>query len=123
MLQKTEGFPVLVQQVARLIHTFNQQQLHQLFELAPELETALLQRVDISDEQAELALYFNRQLEAFAESPLMQDSDPFVGNLTVGEFFALPESEQDRIWNEAHLAEERKLKGYEHPIQPNALPA
>ena len=33
----------------------------------------------------------------------MQDNDTFAGGLTVGEFFTLPEPEQDRIWHKAHL--------------------
>jgi len=50
----------------------------------------------------------NKPIETLPEYPPMQDDDLFLGGLTVGEFFALPEAEQDRIWEEAHGASERQ---------------
>jgi hypothetical protein len=115
--------PMLVRQIARLIRKFNEEQVSLLLELAPNLQSARDRKKTISAEQTDLAGYYDSQLEALTEYPPMQDDDMFVGGLTVGEFFALPEPEQDRIWHKAHLETAEILKDYEHPIQPDALPA
>ena len=113
----------LVEQVARLIRTFDQEQIAQLLELVPQLHTIQPQKVSIPGEQAELMAYFDHQLETLPEYPPMQDDDLFLGGLTVGEFFALPEAEQDRIWQEAHIEVECQLENQEQPVRPDALPA
>ncbi|MBN1995060.1 MAG: hypothetical protein JW953_20365 [Anaerolineae bacterium] len=48
---------------------------------------------------ARLIRSFNRQEKAM----LLQ---------TVAEFFALPETEQDQLWQEAHLIAEQKMNNY-----------
>lgn len=53
----------------------------------------------------------------------MQDDDPFLGGLPVAAFFALPEVEQDRIWNQAHVEAERAVGDYEQPVRKDALSA
>lgn len=113
----------LVNQVARLIRTFNREQIIRLVELVPELQTIHSKKLPISSEQAELADYFDRQFENLTAYPPMQDDDPFVGGLTVAEFFALPEVDQDRIWSEAHLEAEDRIGDQEQDVQPDALPA
>jgi hypothetical protein len=119
----TPGPSNLVEQVARLIRAFDQEQMAQLLELVPQLHTIQLQKVSISSEQVELMAYYDHQLETLPEYPPMQDDDLFLGGLTVGEFFALPEAEQDRIWEEAHIEVERQLENQEQPVRPDALPA
>ena len=53
----------------------------------------------------------------------MQDDDIFIGGLTVADFFALPEQEQDRLWREAHAEVERAQDQPERSVKPDALPA
>jgi hypothetical protein len=77
----------------------------------------------ISPEQVELMAYFDRKLDALPERRPMRDDDPFLGGLTVAEFFALPKDQQVRIWDQAHDETERELEGYEQPVQSDALPA
>lgn len=117
------GSSTLVEQVARLIRTFNQKQMTQLLELVPQLQITQSEQVNVSAKQKELAAYFDHQLETLPEYPPMQDDDLFLGGLTVGEFFALPEAEQHRIWEEAHIAAQRQLENQEQPVRPDALPA
>ncbi|MFQ5858290.1 MAG: hypothetical protein ACE5LU_22020 [Anaerolineae bacterium] len=112
-----------VEQVARLIHRFDRRQKARLLQLVPELQTIRAEEADIPAEQAELMAYFRRKLEALPERRPMQDDDPFVGGLTVAEFFALSEEEQARIWDEAHAEAERELGSREQPVRPDAVPA
>jgi hypothetical protein len=114
---------MLVKQVARLIRSFNQEQLAQLVALVPQLQTVEPDKSDVSRQQEELAAYFDDQLDALAEYRPMQDDDPFIGSLTVADFFALPEREQDRLWREAHAEVEGMQDQPEQPVQPDALPA
>jgi hypothetical protein len=43
---------------------------------------------------------------------------PFLGGLIVGEYFALPDEERERIWNEEHTMEIEDLEEYD--VKPNA---
>ena len=52
--------------------------------------------------QAELMAYFEQKIEALPKQKPLQDNDIFLEGLTVAEFFALPEAEQDRLWREMH---------------------
>ncbi|MFQ5812682.1 MAG: hypothetical protein ACE5I2_05765 [Anaerolineae bacterium] len=42
--------------------------------------------------------------------PPLTEGDPFLGGLTVGEYFALPDEERERIWNEEHTYGDRGLR-------------
>jgi hypothetical protein len=117
------GLSVPIEHVARLIKTFNRQQKAQLLKLVPELQTVRHEEADIPAEQVELMHYFQGKIEALPEQNPLQDHDLFLGELTVAEFFALPESEQARLWQEAHRAAEQELGNYEQPVRPDALPA
>ncbi len=68
----------------------------------PELQTIRPEEIGISPEQTKLMAYLNRKLDALPERSPMQDDDPFLGGLTVAEFFALPENQQARVWDQAH---------------------
>jgi hypothetical protein len=107
--EQTSGFSVPVEQVARLVHSFDRRQKARLLQLVPELQTIRPEEAGISPEQAELMAYFDRKLDALPERRPMQDDDPFVGGLTVAEFFALPEDQQVHIWDQAHDEAEREL--------------
>lgn len=112
-----------VEQVARLIHSFDRQQKARLLQLVPELQTIRPEEAGIPAGQEELLTYFDRKLDTLPECSPMQDDDPFLAGLTVSEFFALPEAEQARIWDQAHIEAERKLGNYEQPVRSDALPA
>ena len=119
----SNNISVPVEQVARLIHTFNRQQKAKLLQLVPELQTIRPEEADIPIDQVELMAYFQKKIDILPQQVPLQDDDPFVGGLTVAEFFALPETDQSRVWQEAYLEAEHKLKNYEHPVQHDALPA
>lgn len=114
---------ILVEQVARLVHRFDRRQKAHLLRLVPELQTIRPEEADISVEQEKLLAHFDRKLDALPERRPLRDDDPFVGELTVAEFFALPEGEQAQVWNQAHADIERELENYEQPVLSNALPA
>jgi hypothetical protein len=46
--------------------------------------------------------YFEAKSERNPELSPMQDEDPFIGGLTVAAFFALSDSEQAHVWDQAY---------------------
>jgi hypothetical protein len=63
-----------------------------------------------SEADVEAALTYLRERAAtFPDARPMQLDDPFLADLTVGQFLALPEEEQARLWDEAHAEAEKEL--------------
>jgi hypothetical protein len=114
---------VPIEKVARLIRSFNRQEMAMLLQLVPELQTIRPDEVTISPEQAALMAYFDQKMKALPADLPPLENDIFLDNLTVAEFFALPEIEQDRLWQEAHLIAEQQMNNYEQPVRSDALPA
>jgi len=121
--EQTVSLSVSVEQVARLIYSFDRRQKARLLQLVPELRTIRPEEADVPAGQEALLAHFDQKFDTLPEHRPLQDDDPFLGGLTVAEFFALPEAEQARIWNQAHLEAERELEGYEQPVRDDALPA
>jgi hypothetical protein len=114
---------VAVEQVARLIRHFDRQEKARLLQLVPELRSIRPEETDILAEQDTLLAYFERKREALRECSPLRGDDPFLGGLTVAEFFALPEEEQARLWDQEHAKAWRELRHCEQPVQTNALSA
>jgi len=118
-MSQTASVPNRVRQVARLIRSMSDQERRWLIQALPELRQA--QAAPAA--QADLMAHFQPRLDALAGARPMLDTDPFIAGLSVGEFFALPEAEQARLWGQAHIEAEREIKPFERPVRPNALPA
>jgi hypothetical protein len=121
--EHTIAHSVSVEQIARLIHGLDRRQKARLLQLVPELQNIRPEEASILKEQETLLTYFDHKLEALPERCPLGDDDLFLGELTVAEFFALPEAEQARIWNQAHAEAETKLENDEQSIRAGALPA
>jgi len=117
MVQRVAQIPHRVVQMARLIRGLSPEEREQLKALVPELrrppETKLL------TDKVELRDYIQQELSRVEEEylPLGEDN-PFLGGLTVREYFALPDEERERIWNEEHGMEIEDFE--EHGVKPNA---
>ncbi|HOU14193.1 MAG TPA: hypothetical protein PKZ84_13865 [Anaerolineae bacterium] len=112
-----------VEQLARLIRRLDRRQKAALLRLVPELQTIRPDELAIPAEQNDLLAYFDAKIATPSEVRPLRDSDPFLGGLTVAEFFAAPEAEQARIWDTAHTESLQTLNDYEHPIRPDAVSA
>jgi hypothetical protein len=67
--------------------------------------------------------YFQDKIKALPDVSELLDEEIFLDNLTMGEFFALPETEQARIWQVAHDTTERELDPLEQSVRVDAVPA
>ena len=77
----------------------------------------------ITDKQKALMAHFQAKIERLpTRNPLKKD-DLFIAGLTVAEFFALSEDEQDKLWQEAHQQYERYSVDEEQPVRADAIPS
>lgn len=112
-----------LEQLARLIRRLDRRQQATLLQLVPELQTIRPDELAVPAGQNDLLAYFDAKIAALPAARPLRDSDPFLGGLTVAEFFAGPEAEQARIWDAAHTEAVKTLGDYEHPVHPNAVSA
>lgn len=118
MKQKTTRISSRVVQVARLIRGLRPEEREQLKMLVPELREEPEGEV-LPVNLSELREYVAGELAQIGETyqPL-QPEDVFLGGLTVEEYFALPEEERARIWDEAHVTEIDEFE--ERDVEPGA---
>jgi hypothetical protein len=121
--ERKDNLAVPLERIAWLLQSLSRRQKALLLQLVPELQIIRPEEADLPAEQTDLFAYFQRKIEALPSPRAMQENDIFLGGLTVAQFFALPEPEQARLWQEAHQAVEQELGRYEHPVRPDALPA
>ena len=112
-----------VEKMAQQLQSFTRQQKARLLQLVPDLRTIQPEEAEIPAEQLELMAYFQKKLDALPERRPMQDDDIFLFDVTVGEFFSLPEPKKARLWEEAHIEAERELGHREQEVRPDAIPA
>lgn len=112
--------PVSVEQIAAAVKQMNQVDQQRLLELAPELRelaaslpvrTKAQMQANVQQLQAEVLGGANQQ-------QLAADS-PFLGNMTLAQYHALPDAEKTRLWNLWGNLDLMNLE--EQEVSPHAL--
>ncbi|MBM4464183.1 MAG: hypothetical protein FJ014_01215 [Chloroflexi bacterium] len=117
MAQRAMQVPHRVVQVAKLIRGLSQKEREQLKVLVPELQRPPEAKLLI--DKGNLRDYIQQELaKVGGEYRPLTEADPFLGGLTVGEYFAMPDEERERIWNEEHSMEIEDFE--EHDVKPSA---
>lgn len=115
--EMTQGLKVTptrhVQQVAELIKLLSREEIRQLVQLVPQLKEEALKSQD------ELVQWIRERMAEYktATRPL-DEEDMFLGDLKAKEYFALPASERERIWNELYARAIETAE--EHEATPDA---
>lgn len=116
------ALPVSVEQIAAVINQMSDGEQQRLLTLTPQLRQAAVAKpvytkaqieASVAAVQAEVLALLNHQ-------PLSGDT-PFLGNLTLNEYHALPEAEKARLWDE--VAGDDLFDLEEVEVAPDALPA
>lgn len=109
-----------VQQMAQQIQQLTPQEIGQLLKLAPALRRARpTEKPAYQMNQQAIRDYIQQEVTALgSEYRAMQDTDPFIGGLSVREYFALSDAEQERLWDEQHVMEIDDFE--ERDVRPNA---
>ena len=127
----TEGmkYSISVKRAARIIHEMSAEEKGYLVYLVPELrkvEPLKPPEQPLRPSEEFLAQLRQEILEARGGVP-PSDDEPFIGGLTRGEFYHLPEEEQEAVWDEVWAQAEAKAEKSteadyrEHPVKPDAL--
>lgn len=116
------ALPVSVEQIAAVINQMSDGEQQRLLTLTPQLRQAAVAKpvhtkaqieASVAAVQAEVLALLNYQ-------PLSGD-EPFLGNLPLKEYQALPEAEKARLWDE--VAGDDLFDLEEVEVAPDALPA
>lgn len=103
--QTTQDVSPRLKQVIRLVERMSAHERRQL-------KTHLVRLEKLSSAEAAMQRINEQELKAFLRHELgrlgpenqpWHGDEPFLGGLTVAEYFALPDEEQERIWNEAEM--------------------
>ncbi|NIO71712.1 MAG: hypothetical protein GTN71_22450 [Anaerolineae bacterium] len=124
MTEETE-YSISVERVAHIIREMSAEEKGYLVYLVPELrEVEPLKPPEQPLRPSKEFLEQLRQeiLEARGRVP-PSDEDLFIGRLTVGEYLALSDKEQEELWDELYAQASAELdeENYEHPVKPDAL--
>jgi hypothetical protein len=127
-VRKTVDPQPSVEEVAAMIRRMNRRDQRRLLQLVPELNSIEVRdraasAVEPVAEADDLAMYIRELRAQYADAEPLDEDAPFLGGLTVGEFFALPDEEQERLWDEAHVEVEKELRYRELSARPDAVPA
>jgi len=122
-------YRIPIERVARIIREMSAEEKRYLVYLVPELrEVEPLKPAEqpLRPSKEFLAQLRQEMLEARGGVP-PSDDEPFIGGLTRGEFYRLPEEEQEAIWDEVWAQAEAEVEKSieadyrEHPVKPDAL--
>lgn len=121
MSETVVALPVSVEQIASAIRQMDQDDRERLFDLVPDLRQVATQPSSrtISQAQASVAR-LRAEMLATPEEPIAPD-EPFLGNLTLDQYHALPDKEKAHLWDEWADLDLMDLE--EQEVAPNALPA
>ncbi len=111
----------LVERVAIIVRQMTAAQRARLIELAPELQDDAVVGDQSGDES--VVDYFERRMSEVLSDTSSDDNAPFMGEYTLDQFCRLPEDEQVRLWDQAHVKVEKELGNREFLVRPDAIPA
>ena len=112
--------PMTLEQVANAVKELTLSQQRQLIDLVPNLRWVAQKPAVRTAEEIEASVVAVRAelMSALNYQPVSRDA-PFLGGLTLGEYLALPDAEQARIWDEAEEIDWDDLEEVE--VSPDAL--
>lgn len=131
MMTEDIEYSISVERVAHIIREMSAEEKRYLVYLVPELrevEPLKPPEQPLRPSKEFLEQLQQEMLKARGGVP-PSDDEPFIGGLTRGEFYRLPEEEQEAIWDEvwaqaeAEAEEETEVNYRERPVKPDALVA
>jgi hypothetical protein len=116
------ALPISVEQLATVIRHMTPADRQRLLDLVPELRQEAIRVPPRTPDEAQAAIERVREkvIQALAGQLLAPD-EPFIGDLTLGQYLNLPDEARARLWEawadgDLHQLEERD-------VRPDAVPA
>lgn len=115
------ALPVSVEQIATVIKQMGPIDQQRLLELVPDLRRLATQPSARTIDQAQTTVdQLRTEVLAILNHQLLSPDEPFLGNLTLGQYHALPDEEKAKLWDE--WAEVDVMDLEEREVSPHALP-
>jgi len=116
------ALPVSIEQVAVVIKQMSQSDRERLLDLVPELRQRFPRTSRRDGEQGLATVERMRgEVSRALGGQLLSLSEPFLGDLTLGQYLELPDAERGRLWDAWVEIEPEELA--ELDVHPDALPA
>jgi hypothetical protein len=116
------ALPISIEQLVTVIRHMTPADRQRLLDLVPELRQEATRVPPRTPDEAQAAIERVREkvIQALAGQPLAPD-EPFVGDLTLGQYLNLPDKERARLWEA--WADGDSLNLEERDVRPEAVPA
>jgi hypothetical protein len=116
------ALPITLEQLAVAIRHMSPADRQRLLALVPELhqEATQMSLPMLTEAQAAVERVRREVLQALGEQGLSAD-EPFIGDLTLGQYLDLPEAERLRLWEVWTAVALDTLE--ERDVRPDAVPA
>ena len=116
------ALPISIEQLATVIRHMTPADRQRLLDLVPELRQEATRVPPRTPDEAQAAIERVREkvTQALAGQPLAPD-EPFVGDLTLGQYLNLPDEARARLWDEWADGDLHQLE--ERDVRPDAVPA
>ena len=116
------ALPVSVEQVAVVIKQMSRSDRERLFDLVPELRQVFPHASRRQGDQGLAVVERMREEVGRAlRGQLLSLSEPFLGDLTLGQYLALPNDERGRLWDAWAEIKTEELE--ELDVYPETMPA
>jgi len=116
------ALPVSVEQIAVVIKQMNLDDQKRLVELVPTLQQAATQpRVRTVEQTRNNISRLQAEVLAARDNQTLSTDEPFLGNLTLRQYHALPEQKKAKLWDEWGVDNLMELE--EQKVAIDALPA
>jgi len=114
--------PVAIEQIAAVLRKISREERRRLLDLVPELRDELREQPGRTVSQAQESAEAMRQaLIHDLGKEFLSNEAAFLGDLTLGEYLALPDEERALLWK--RWAETPALPWTEIDVRTDALPA
>jgi hypothetical protein len=112
--------PVTIEQVAVVVRNMSRKDRQRLLELVPELRETpnMLLSMQSTKDQTPVE-QLRREILAALDGQLLASDEPFLDNLTVGDYLDLPDAERAHLWD--RWTADADLSWEEVDVRPDAL--
>jgi hypothetical protein len=114
--------PVSVEQIAVVVQRMSPEERRRLLELVPELRQETMRAPSRTPSEIHAAVERVRaEVMQALSGQLLSPAEPFLGDLTLGQYMDLPDEDRARLWDEWAEIDLEELE--ELDVQPDAVSA
>ncbi|MFM7175286.1 MAG: hypothetical protein ACKO4U_19865 [Caldilinea sp.] len=93
------ALPVSVEQVALVVKQMNKVDRQRLLNLVPELRQLAISSSSAQENQQATVERVRREVSSLLGGRILSLGEPFIGELTLGQYLDLPDEERSQLWD------------------------